>query len=69
MVARMVRPDILWAVNILAREVTKWTVACDKRLHKLMGYLLYTKDWRQISYVRGPIDKCALARTHDKSVM
>ena len=28
--ARMNRPDSLWTVNILAREVTKWNVACDK---------------------------------------
>ena len=29
-VARMNRTDLLWAVNSLAREVTKWTVNCDK---------------------------------------
>ena len=29
--ARMVRIDLLWTVNLLAREVTKWTVACEKR--------------------------------------
>ena len=30
---RLARPELLWAVNSLAREVTKWIVACDKRLH------------------------------------
>ena len=30
--ARIGRPDILWSVNRLARSVTKWTQACDKRL-------------------------------------
>ena len=30
--ARIGRPDILWSVNKLARAVTKWTKACDKRL-------------------------------------
>ena len=30
--ARIGRPDILWPVNSLAREVTKWNAACDKRL-------------------------------------
>ena len=28
----LVRPDILWSVNKLARSITKWTKACDKRL-------------------------------------
>ena len=30
--ARTGRPDILWSVNKLARSITKWTKACDKRL-------------------------------------
>ena len=29
--ARIGRPDFLWSVNKLARAVTKWTKACDKR--------------------------------------
>ena len=31
-VARIGRPDILWSVKKLARAVTKWTQACDRRL-------------------------------------
>ena len=34
--ARIGRPDILWSVNKLARTVTKWTRACDKRLARLI---------------------------------
>ena len=30
--ARFGRPDILWSVHRLARTMTKWTRACDKRL-------------------------------------
>ena len=30
--ARIGRPDIRWSVNKLARSITKWTKACDKRL-------------------------------------
>ena len=37
--ARMQRISILWTVNQLARNVTKWTTACDKRLHRLICYL------------------------------
>ena len=26
------RPDILWSIDKLARAITEWTRACDKRL-------------------------------------
>ena len=47
----MGRPDLLWAVNSLAREVTRWTVACDRRLHRLVSYLHHTKHFCQVCYV------------------
>ena len=34
--ARIGRPDIPWSVNKLARSITKWTKACDKRLNRLI---------------------------------
>ena len=37
--ARIGRPDILWSVNKLARSITKWTKACDKRLNRLIPYI------------------------------
>ena len=40
--ARVGRPDILWSVNKLARAVTKWTKACDKRLNRLISYIHHT---------------------------
>ena len=40
--ARIGRPDFLWSVNKLARAITKWTRACDKRLARLMSYILCT---------------------------
>ena len=40
--ARIGRPDILWSVNKLARAVTKWTKACDKRLSRLISYIHHT---------------------------
>ena len=43
--ARVNRMDLYWTVNTLARNVSKWTVADDKRLHKLMCYIKHTKDW------------------------
>ena len=43
-VARLGRPDDLWSVNSLAREVTKWTPTCDKRLLRLTSYLNTTPN-------------------------
>ena len=37
--ARIGRSDLLWSVNKLARSVTKWTQACDKRLARLISYI------------------------------
>ena len=34
-------PDTLWSVNKLARTVTKWTRACDRRLARLFFFKLY----------------------------
>lgn len=41
---RLARPELHWAANSLAREVTKWTVACDKRSHRLVSYIHHRKD-------------------------
>ena len=49
--ARLARLDILWNVSLLAREVTHWTAACDRRLHRLMCYMYHTDDWYQGCYV------------------
>ena len=49
--ARVGRLDLLWSVNCLAREVTKWTVACDKRLLRLIQYIKGTMDYTQMSFV------------------
>ena len=50
--ARIKRIDLLYAVNMLAREVTKWTTACDKRLHRLICYLHHTKHWSQTCFAK-----------------
>ena len=33
--ARIGRPDVLWSVNKLARSITKWSKACDKRAESI----------------------------------
>ena len=49
--ARMARPELLWTVNTLAREVTRWTKACDKRPRRLIEYTLWHQTDVQISFV------------------
>ena len=46
--ARIGRPEFLWSVNKLARAVTKWTKACDKRLARLISYIHHTNEYRKI---------------------
>ena len=49
--ARKDAPDILWSVNKLARAITKWTRACDKRLNRLISYIHHTCEYRQYCHV------------------
>ena len=49
--ARIGRPDILWSVNKLARSITKWTKACDKRLNRLISYIHHTSEYKQYCHV------------------
>ena len=49
--ARIGRPDILRSVIKLARSITKWTKACDKRLNRLISYIHHTCEYKQYCYV------------------
>ena len=59
------RPDILWSVNKLARAVTKWTKACDKRLTRLISYIHHTCDYIQYCYVGNTAQQCRLGLFQD----
>ena len=63
--ARIGRPDILWSVNKLARAVTKWTKACDKRLARLISYIHHTCEYRQCCYVGNTAQQCRLGLCQD----
>ena len=65
--ARLARPDILWTVNALARTVTKWTKACDKRLHRLISYLHFHSEWTQLCYMGDYTKDCWIALFTDAS--
>ena len=58
--ARIGRPDILWSVNKLARSITKWMKACDKRLCRWIFYIHHTCGYKQYRYVGNTGKQCTL---------
>ena len=64
-VARIGRPDILWSVNKLARSITKWTQACDRRLARLISKIHHTTNYRQYCHVRNTAQHCRLGLFQD----
>ena len=63
--ARIGRPDILWSVNKLARSITKWTKACDKRLNRLISYFHHTCEYLQYCSVGNTAKQCRLGLFQD----
>ena len=60
--ARIGRPDILWSVNKLARSITKWTKACDKRLNRKNHH---TCEYKQYCHVGNTAKQCRLGLFQD----
>ena len=56
--ARLVRYELLWPICSSAREVSKWTRACGKRLHRLMCYIHHTPDHSLESFVGDDAQHC-----------
>ena len=63
--ARIGRHDILWSVNKLARSITKWTKACDKRLNRLISYIHHTSEYKQYCHVGNTAKQCRLGLFQD----
>ena len=63
--ARIGRHDIPWSVNKLARSITKWTKACDKRLSRLISYIHHTCDYKQYYHVGNTAKQCRLGLFQD----
>ena len=63
--ARIGRPDNLWSVNKLARSITKWTKACDKRQNRLISYIHHTCEHKQHCYVGNTAKQCKLGLFQD----
>ena len=58
-------PDILWSVNKLARLITKWTKACDKRLNRLISCIHHTCEYKQYCDVGNTAKQCRLGLFQD----
>ena len=63
--ARIGQPDILWSVNKLARSITKWTKACDKRLNQLISKIHHTCEYKQYCHVSNTAKQCRLGLFQD----
>ena len=63
--ARIGRPDILWSVNKLARAITKWTKAYDKRLCRLISYIHHPCEYKQFCHVGNTAKQCRLGLFQD----
>ena len=58
--ARIGRLDVSWSVNKLARAITKWARACDKRLARLISYIHHTCEFKHYSHVGNTAHQCRL---------
>ena len=63
--ARIGRPDIPLSVNKLARSITKWTKACDKRLNRLIPKIHHTCEYKQYCHVGNTAKQCRLGLFQD----
>ena len=63
--ARIGRLDILSSLNKLARSVTRWTEACDKRQARLISNIHQTNDNRQYCHVGSTAQHCRLGLFQD----
>ena len=49
--ARVGRFDLFKPITFLAKRITRWDEACDRRLHRLMCYLYTTQDYRMMGWI------------------
>ena len=52
-------------MNKLARSITKWTKACDKRLCRLISYIHHTCEYKQYCHVGNTAKQCSLGLFQD----
>ena len=59
--ARLSRPDVLVAVTILASHICSWNKNADRRVHRLVGYILNSVDHAMILCINDPPSELRLA--------
>ena len=52
-------------MNKLARSITKWTKACDKRLNRLISNIHHTCEYKQYCYVGNTVKQFRLGLFQD----
>ena len=62
---RIGRPDIISSVIKLARSITQWIKACDKRLSRLISYIHHTCEYKQYCRVGNTVKQCRLGLFQD----
>ena len=65
--ARCCRYDVLYPVCMLAREITKWTCASDRRLHRFICYLKSTRTHCLHGWIGDPAEHLPLMMFTDAS--
>ena len=63
--ARSSRRDILWSVSNLARAITKWSKACDRRLVWLISYIHCASGYGQYCRAGNTVSQCKLRLLQD----
>ena len=67
--ARVGRSDMQWSVNKLARDITKWTRACDKRLARFISYIYHTCEYKQYCHVGNTTKQCRFGLFQDSDIV
>ena len=55
-------------MNKLARSITIWTKACDKRLNRLVSFFHHTCEYRQYCHVGNITKQCRLGLFQDSDL-
>ena len=58
---RISRPDVTFAVTLLAKHITVWSANDDKRVARLIGYLQKTHEYSPIMCIRDPPEQLNLS--------
>ena len=66
--ARFVKYNLLWPICNLARRVSRWSIANDRRLHRLISYFHPTHNETLQSFIRDCANTLSVMRWVDSSL-